>query len=51
MPVLVHLTPEKYVKRILRRGILARPTRKEAPKGVFCMPLLANYYVSLKKSF
>src|SRR5579885_75267 len=39
MPVLVHLTPEKNVKRILHAGI-------HKGRGVYCMPVLQSYYVS-----
>jgi len=35
----VHLTPEKNLKRIIRNGI--KDTR-----GVFCMPVLRDYYIS-----
>jgi hypothetical protein len=41
MPLLVHLTSEKNVRHILRSGI------KEAKyRGVYCMPVLPNYYIS-----
>jgi hypothetical protein len=39
MPILVHLTPAKDVKRIRKAGI-----RKG--RGVYCMPVMQNYYVS-----
>ncbi|HZO73118.1 MAG TPA: hypothetical protein VFB60_13025 [Ktedonobacteraceae bacterium] len=38
MPVLVHLTPEKNVKRILHAGI-------HKGRGVYCLPVLQSYYV------
>lgn len=41
MPILVHLTPEKNVKRILHSGI-----RKSKWSGVYCLPVLQNYYAS-----
>ncbi|GHO46153.1 hypothetical protein [Ktedonospora formicarum] len=40
MPVLVHLTPAKNVKRILRSGI------HQSRQGVYCLPVLQSYYVS-----
>jgi hypothetical protein len=39
MPLLVHLTPEKYVARIVRNGI-------RTGRGVYCLPVLPSYYVS-----
>lgn len=39
MPILVHLTPEKNVKRILHAGI-------HKGRGVYCLPVLQSYYVS-----
>jgi hypothetical protein len=39
MPLLVHLTPEKYLARIVRNGI-------RTGRGVYCMPVLPSYYVS-----
>src|SRR5258708_29193229 len=40
MPIFVHLTPAKDLKRIVRAGI------KHGGRGVFCMPMLPNYYIS-----
>ncbi|MBV9709502.1 MAG: hypothetical protein JO011_01160 [Ktedonobacteraceae bacterium] len=40
MPVLVHLTPAKNVKRIRRSGI------HKGEIGVYCLPVVQNYYVS-----
>ena len=40
MPTFVHLTPAKDLKRIVRSGI------KHGGRGVFCMPMLPNYYIS-----
>ena len=40
MTMLVHLTPEKNVKRILHSGI----TRGES--GVYCLPVMQNYHLS-----
>ena len=45
MPICVHLTSEKNVRHILRNGIKAMPVRTGG-KGVFCMPVLPNYYAS-----
>jgi len=39
MPMLVHLTPEKHLSRIVRNGI-------RSDRGVYCMPVLPDYYVS-----
>lgn len=38
MPIFVHLAPANMVARIRRAGI------KRGPAGVFCMPMLADYY-------
>src|SRR5688572_1180668 len=47
MTMMVHLTPEKSAKRILRVGIKFRPFRwHEVPGGVFAMPHLPSYFVS-----
>lgn len=45
LAICVHLTSEKNVRHILRSGIKAMPLRTGA-KGVFCMPVLPNYYAS-----
>lgn len=45
LSICVHLTAEKNVRHILRNGIKAMPLRAGG-KGVFCMPVLPNYYAS-----
>ncbi|MBS2003023.1 MAG: hypothetical protein JST44_16035 [Cyanobacteria bacterium SZAS LIN-5] len=45
MPICVHLTSEKNVRRILRQGIKATSLRTGG-KGIFCMPVLPDYYAS-----
>lgn len=40
MPLLVHLTSEKNVKSLMRAGI------KQRLAGVYCMPVLQDYFVS-----
>ena len=40
MPLLVHIAAEKTVKSILRAGI------KQRLAGVYCMPVLRDYFVS-----
>jgi hypothetical protein len=40
MPIFVHLTPAGQVQRIRRSGI------KKGRQGVYCMPVLPNYYIS-----
>lgn len=40
MPTMVHLTPAKNVKQILRTGI------RKGERGVYCMPVLQDYYTS-----
>jgi len=42
----VHLTAEKNVKQILWVGIKAQVGGINGVKGVYCMPILQNYYVS-----
>lgn len=44
MPILVHLTPEKNVKSIRRSGIEMQRERRIA--GVYCMPVLPNFFIS-----
>ena len=39
MPRFVHLTPERFVKRILRSGITGE-------RGVFCLPVLPSYVIA-----
>lgn len=45
MTICVHLTLEENVSHILRVGIKAMPLHSGG-KGVFCMPMLPNYYAS-----
>lgn len=45
MPICVHLTFEDNVAHIKRVGIKAMHTRWEL-KGVYCMPVLPNFYAS-----
>jgi len=40
MPMMVHLTSAKNVRQILRTGI------HKNKRGVYCMPVLQDYYVS-----
>lgn len=40
MPMMVHLTPAKNIRRILRTGI------QKDEYGVYCMPVLQEYYTS-----
>jgi hypothetical protein len=42
MPVLVHLADERNSQKITRNGI--KPRRRGA--GVYCLPVLPNFYVS-----
>ena len=46
MALLVHLTQEKNVNRILRNGIAPARKRMNSPRGVFAMPVTRNFYVS-----
>lgn len=47
MPMLVHLAPENTAKAIHRAGIRAAPTTVAGvPRGVFCMPMLPNYFAT-----
>ncbi len=46
MAMFVHLTPEKSVDAIRRGGIKARLADESRPKGVFAMPVTADFYVS-----
>ncbi len=46
MTICVHLTAESNVKHILRSGIKAQPGGVNGVKGVYCMPVLQNYYAS-----
>jgi hypothetical protein len=40
MPIMVHLTPAKNIRQILRTGI------RKGERGVYCMPVLQDYYTS-----
>ncbi len=40
MPMMVHLTPAKNIKHILRTGI------HKNDHGVYCMPVVQDYYIS-----
>ncbi|HEY6250367.1 MAG TPA: hypothetical protein VI685_10425 [Candidatus Angelobacter sp.] len=44
--MLVHLTAEKNVKRILRNGISRARKKPSSPYGIFAMPVTRNFYVS-----
>lgn len=46
MPILTHLTPEKDARSIRRSGIRATVTGHTMPSGVFCMPVLPDYFAS-----
>jgi len=46
MPILVHLTAEANVKKILRNGIKAIAYSAVERKGVYCMPVLKDFYAS-----
>lgn len=45
MPTLVHLTPEKNVTRILRSGITLQRAGEYGLAGVYCMPVLPDFFV------
>lgn len=45
MALLVHLTPEQRIRRILRGGIKASPG-PQGTSGVYCVPILPSYTVS-----
>jgi hypothetical protein len=46
MAILMHLTSEKLAQRLLRRGLRAGRLRGEPARGLFCMPLLPDYFAS-----
>jgi len=46
VPILTHLTSETAVRAIRRAGIKAVSAGHGTPRGVFCMPLLADYFAS-----
>lgn len=46
MPVFVHLTSEKNGKRIVRNGIKVCKVGSNIPDGVYCMPVMQDYYIS-----
>ncbi len=49
MPILVHLTSDKNTAKILRSGIRGKKIpglEASGIRGVFCMPVLPNFYIS-----
>jgi hypothetical protein len=46
MPMLTHLTSEKDAKAIRRSGIRAATGGYGTPRGVFCMPILPDYFAT-----
>jgi hypothetical protein len=46
MAILVHLVPEKEAPRVTRRGLRASRLAGEPARGVYCMPLLPDYFAS-----
>lgn len=46
MPILTYLTPEETVRAIRRSGIRAATAGIGTPRGVFCMPILADYFAT-----
>ena len=44
----VHLAPESEQKRILKGGIKAQSLYWHGMKGVFCMPVLPDFYVTFQ---
>jgi hypothetical protein len=46
MAILMHLTPEKDADRIVRRGLRASRLAGPPHRGLFCIPLLPNYFAS-----
>ncbi len=46
MPILTHLSSEKDAKAIHCSGIKAVSAGYGTPKGVFCMPILPDYFAS-----
>jgi hypothetical protein len=45
MPVFVHLTSERHIASIRRKGIGVRK-RRFRPRGVYALPVTRNFYVS-----
>ena len=46
MPTFTHLTAEKSTGAIRRVGIKAVSAGHGTPRGVFCMPILPDHFVS-----
>lgn len=46
MPILTHLTPEKEAHKIRRAGIRAISPGHGTPSGVFCMPVIPDYFAT-----
>jgi hypothetical protein len=46
MPILTHLTPEEEARAIRRSGIRAATAGYGTPRGVFCMPILPDYFAT-----
>jgi hypothetical protein len=46
VPILTHLTAEKDAQAILRSGIRAATGGSGTPRGVFCMPILPDYFAT-----
>lgn len=47
MPIFVHLAPESRTRQIRRNGIRhSRYALPQLPRGVFAVPVTANYYLS-----
>lgn len=46
MPILTHLTPERESRKLVRAGIRAISPGHGTPRGVFCMPILPDYFAT-----
>ncbi|MBN1898390.1 MAG: hypothetical protein JW827_06405 [Spirochaetes bacterium] len=46
MPVFVHLTSDRNLKQILHSGIKTSRIEPSGLSGVYCMPLIKDYYIS-----
>lgn len=46
MPFLVHITAEKNIKSILRTGLRSGRANRWRQGGVFCMPVLQDYFLT-----
>jgi hypothetical protein len=46
MVLLVHLTPDTHLRRILRAGIKATSQAPDGTRGVYCLPILPSYVIS-----